>query len=290
MSGGRDGAAGGVAPVAWREVAPTPRARASGSNASGPPVRVAVLGQLDIPGLDGGGRAINVQTTASALQALVDLGAEVAFVDVTAEAEPDDAAVAASEALVVLGGGDVDAELYGVSGEVPNGGGVDRRSDERELRLMRAAIDRDAPLLAICRGSQLLNVARGGTLVPDLQPHDVHHGDTRRGEPLFVTADVFVEPDSIVGRALGGRECVPVRTGNHQAVDRPGEGLRVVASAVDGVVVATELTSATWITGVQWHPEEARADPADRDALFGALLDEARRRRARGCRGGARRG
>lgn len=259
--------------VSWDEVRPT--LKPLGSDA----VRVAVLSQLDIPGLRGAGRTINVQTTSTALQTLVDLGADVDFYDVTADDEPDLEAIRAADAVCVLGGGDVDATLYGFMDEVPNEGGKDRRSDDRELLVIRDAIERDAPLLAICRGSQLLNVACGGTLIPDVDPFTLHHGDTKAGDELFIFEDVLLEPNSHVGRALGGRERISVRTGHHQAVDRPGDRLRVIARAQDGVVEGTEHMDATWVTGVQWHPEEYAADEADRDAIFGALIDEAIRRR-----------
>lgn len=259
--------------VRWDEVAPdTTRAPRDGE-----PVRTAVLSQLDIPGLRGAGRALNVELTASALQSLVDLGADVTFFDVTADEDLDLDAIRAAEAVVVLGGGDVDATLYGFMDAVPNEGGKDRRSDDREIEVILDSIERDAPLLAICRGSQLLNVALGGSLIPDVQPFALHHG--ARGEPLFIDEEVLIEPDSIVGRALGGRDRVTVRTGHHQAVDRPAEALRVIARAHDGVVEGTEHRTATWVTGVQWHPEEAAGDAGDRRAIFGAVLDEARRRR-----------
>lgn len=259
--------------VTWDEVRPTPNPEAAD------PVRIAVVSQLDIPGLRGAGRQINVQTTKTALQVLADLGAEVDFVDVTADAEPELDRIREADGILVLGGGDVDATLYGFTDEVPNEGGKDRRSDDRELRIMRDAIERDTTMLSICRGSQLLNVARGGSLIPDIQPHTQHHGDTRAGEELFIHADITLDPDSHIGRALGGRERITIRTGNHQAVDRPGEGLRVIARALDGVAFGTQLDSATWITGVQWHPEEYLADEADCRAIFGAFLDEVRRRR-----------
>lgn len=259
--------------VAWHEVRPTLRAGGARD------VRVAVVSQLDIPGLDAAGRRINQQLTATALQTLVDLGGDVEFFDVTADDAPDLAAIRATDAVCVLGGGDVDATLYGFAGEVPNEGGKDRRSDDRELLVIRDAIERDAPLLAICRGSQLLNVACGGSLVPDLDPASPHRGDTAAGDELFVSEEVRLDPASHIGRALGGRERLVVRGGHHQAIYRPGDRLRVVARAADGVVEGVEHVDATWIAGVQWHPEEAAADPTDRRAVFGALIDEARRRR-----------
>lgn len=240
-------------------------------------VRVAVLAQLDIPGLGRAGRQINLELTRGGLQSLVDAGARVEFFDMTADEDPDLEAIRAADAIVVLGGGDVDATIYGFTDPVPNEGGVDRRSDDRELAIIRDAIDRDAALLGICRGSQLLNVACGGTLVPDVQPFHIHHGAP--GEPLFIDEPVSLVPDSLVAGILGRAEVV-VRTGHHQAVDRPGEELTVTARATDGVVEGTEHRTATWVLGVQWHPEDPDADVRDRRAIFEAVVEEARRRRS----------
>lgn len=243
-------------------------------------VRIAVLAQLDIPGLHGAGRQINLDLTRSGLQCVVDAGGQVDFHDMTAEEDPDLDAIRAADAIVVLGGGDVDATLYGFTDPVPNEGGVDRRSDDRELAIIRDAIERDAALLGICRGSQLLNVACGGSLIPDVQPFHLHHGAP--GQPLFVDEQIELVPGTLVYDILGQRDTVVGRTGHHQAVNEVADALQVTARAQDGVVEGTQHRTATWVLGVQWHPEDEDGDERDRAAMFQAVIDEARRRRSFG--------
>lgn len=240
--------------------------------------RIALVAQLDLPDLSPSVREILLGLTRVAWAELVRLGARVELHDVTLDAEPDLGAIVGADAIVMLGGGDVESVRYGVPGPVPGEGGVDPRSDERQLRIIDEAIDVDAAMLCICRGSQLLNVARGGSLVPDL-PHTAPHRG-RPGEPMFVDERLDLAEDSLIGRAVGARS-IDVRSGHHQAVDRLGEGLRATAWAEDGVIEGTELESATWIAGIQWHPEDPLAPEADRERIFRAIVGEARRRRAR---------
>ena len=267
-----------VTPLAIADVLPA-RMREGGPAAKRSPgeLEIAVVGQLNTPGQSAdtvdGTRALTV----AALEALLDCGAWPRLVDVSDDAEPDYEAIRGADAIVVLGGGDVEASRYGHVGPVPNEYGVDPRSDERQLRVFGHAFDDDAAVLAICRGSQLLNVARGGTLIPDLAPHHPHRGAP--GEPLFRDEPVTLEPGSIVRRIHGDRARISVRNGHHQAVGEVAPGLRATAFADDGVIEGTEALDRTWIIGVQWHPEEAGADPDDRRAVFGAVVAEARRRR-----------
>ncbi|NLT25360.1 MAG: gamma-glutamyl-gamma-aminobutyrate hydrolase family protein [Microbacteriaceae bacterium] len=250
---------------------------------AGPPradadVEIAVIGQLNLPDQTEETYGLLKRFTAVALQTIDEAGARIRFVDVTDDAEPDYAAIRAADAIVVLGGGDVEGARYGHHGEVPNEYGVDPRSDERQLRVIGEAIDDDAALLAICRGSQLLNVASGGTLIPDLDPSDLHRGGP--GEPMFHDEEVLLEPGTRVAAIYPDRDRLVVRSGHHQAVDRVGDRLRVVARAHDGVVEGTERVDRTWIVGVQWHPEDDDGPADDRRAIFRAIVDEARRRRS----------
>lgn len=170
---------------------------------------------------------------------------------------PDEDAAASSivgrlDALVLVGGGDIDPHRYHQSPN-PATAGVDPERDARELALLRAALEQDLPVLAVCRGMQLLNVDRGGTLVqhvPDVVGHDGHQ--PARG--CFADVDVVTEPGSAVAKILGER--ATVRCSHHQAIDRLGEGLVVSARSVDGLVEAVELPTARFVVGVQWHPEE----------------------------------
>ena len=172
--------------------------------------------------------------------------------------------VAAIDALVLVGGGDIGPARYG---QVPHPAtaGVDAGRDASETALLRAALDVDLPLLAVCRGMQLLDVCLGGSLfqhVPDVVGHDGHQ--PARG--FFADVDVTTEPGSVVAKILG--EHSTVRCSHHQAIDRLGHGLVVSATSSDGIVEAVELPSARFAVGVQWHPEEEGDQ-----RLFRALLE-----------------
>ena len=180
------------------------------------------------------------------------------------------------DALLLTGGGDVDPARYGrpahPATEAPEAG-----RDELELALLAEAERRALPTLCICRGVQVLNVYRGGTLVqdlpserPDALPHDPGAARTARVHAVFVDAD------SRLARVLGATS-VDVNSFHHQAADAPGHGLRAVARSGDGVVEGLEVVdSPWWALGVQWHPEELVDDdrPWDR-ALFAAFVREA---------------
>ena len=240
-------------------------------------VEIAVVVQLNMPGQTEDSVALQRALTVTAVDDLHRLGARVSIHDVGADAAPDEDAITRADGILVLGGGDVDSQLYGHTGPVPNEYGRDRRADDREIAIIRSAMADDAILLALCRGSQLLNVACGGSLIPDLDPFDLHKGAP--GQPLFVDETVSLMPGTIV-HDLYGQDELTVRNGHHQAVERVGEGLRVGARAADGVVEATERIENSWILGVQWHPEEQGADEQDRQILFTAFLDQVRSRRA----------
>jgi putative glutamine amidotransferase len=126
-------------------------------------------------------------------------------------------------------------------------------------------------MLCICRGSQLLNVALGGDLVPDIENYHPHRGGS--GDPMFKDEPVILEPGSKT-HEIFGRDRVAVRSGHHQAVNRVAEGLVVSARAEDGIVEGTELPSARWVVGVQWHPEDDDGSASDRRALFQAFVDQ----------------
>jgi putative glutamine amidotransferase len=178
--------------------------------------------------------------------------------------------LAVLDGLVFSGGGDVDPDAYGAEVHDETRG-VNSRRDEAELALLRAALQRELPILAVCRGSQILNVALGGDLVqhlPELVGHDRHLHTP--GE--FANHDVRVEPASRVGAVLGDR--APVKSHHHQAFGRLGGNLREAAWADDGTIEAIEDPTRRFAVGVLWHPEEG-----ENLALFEALVDEARRYR-----------
>ena len=166
------------------------------------------------------------------------------------------------DAIVLHGGGDVDPRRYGMEPAADELYGIVAEHDEVELAVIRAAIATDLPLLAICRGMQILNVACGGTLVQHIG-NDDH---------WYLTHPVNVEPGSRLAKALGSERPDQCHSVHHQAIDRLGDGLRVVATADDGMPEAMELESARWTVAVQWHPEDTAETDPQQQALFDELV------------------
>ena len=177
----------------------------------------------------------------------------------------------AVDALVFSGGSDVDPATYGAQAH-PETNGVRPERDRAELALLEAALERDMPVLAICRGSQVLNVARGGDLVQHLP--DVVGDEKHKHMPgVFADHDVEIDPATRLGALVGDR--VPVKSHHHQGFGRVGTGLREAARAEDGTIEALEDPSKRFAIGVLWHPEAG-----EDAALFEALVEEAREYRA----------
>ena len=177
----------------------------------------------------------------------------------------------ALDGLVFSGGGDIDPGAYGADAhdEVR---GVNPKRDEAELELLLEALQRDMPVLAVCRGSQVLNVALGGDLVQHL-PEVVGHDRHLHTPGEFAAHEVRVGPETLIAGVLGDR--APVKSHHHQAFGRLGAGLREAAWADDGTIEAIEDPSRRFALGVLWHPEEG-----EDLALFEALVEEAARYRA----------
>ena len=171
------------------------------------------------------------------------------------------------DGIVFSGGSDLDPDTYGEEPH-PATGDLRPERDDAELELMTAALERDLPMLAICRGSQLLNVARGGDLVQHLP--EIVGDDKHKVTPgLFATHDVAVEPGSRLGGLIG--TAARVESHHHQGLGRVGEGLEVVAYAEDGTAEAVEDGDGRFTVGVLWHPEEG-----EDLRLFEALVEEAK--------------
>jgi putative glutamine amidotransferase len=178
------------------------------------------------------------------------------------------------DGLVLTGGGDVDPSRYGQAAHEAVYGVSDDR-DAFELAIVRAAVDRGLPTLAICRGIQVLNVALGGTLVQHLA--DVPGIREHRGGVLH---EVVAVAGSRVRAALGAERAIGL-SWHHQALDRVADGLVVTARADDGTVEAVEVDGDAWIVGVQWHPEDTAATDPVQQRLFDTFVEQASRRTAR---------
>ncbi|WP_449282341.1 gamma-glutamyl-gamma-aminobutyrate hydrolase family protein [Leucobacter sp.] len=254
-------------------VDPAPFLTPGAEDPDGPLIPMVV--SLTFPGMDRGAHDLQDEFTRIAFDAVREAGGRPRLVDSAAgELIAADEVFDGAQGIVFLGGGDVDIACYAYEGPVPeNLYGVDRRGDDYCISLIRESVRRDLPTLAICRGSQLLNVAFGGTLIPDIADWEMHHGAS--GEPLFIDERVVLEPDSEIARILG-RTDVTVRNGHHQAVADVAPELRATARAHDGIVEGTEHRDASWVLGVQWHPEEPQADARDRARIFEALVERSR--------------
>lgn len=186
-----------------------------------------------------------------------------------AAAEAPDALLDRIDALIVSGGSDVDPASYGANPE-PETAGTEAERDRFELGLTRRAIERRTPVLGICRGMQILNVALGGTLVQHL-PDVIGHSDHRRTPGTYGDHEVRLEPGSLAARAAGG-ERVSVKSHHHQGIDALGEELTATGWSVnDEVIEAIELKRHPFALGVMWHPEEDA-----RSRVVAALVDAAR--------------
>ncbi|HWE54862.1 MAG TPA: gamma-glutamyl-gamma-aminobutyrate hydrolase family protein [Acidimicrobiales bacterium] len=207
-----------------------------------------------------------VFTPATYVESLIRAGAAPLLLP-PSPADPAEV-LAAVGGLLLIGGPDVDPALYGAEPhpktEMPR-----RDRDEWEIGLVRAAIDRDVPVLAVCRGIQVLNVALGGTLhqhLRDVVGHRQHLIQVGRMNPNAVT----VEPGNLLASILPAE--TKALCHHHQAVDRVADGLTVVARHADGIIEAVVAADRRFVLGVQWHPEE---DPDD-DRLFTAFVEAVR--------------
>ena len=188
-------------------------------------------------------------------------------VQLTRDADPIDM-VDRLDGLVMTGGADPDPSLYGEDPH-PELGEIERARDEWELSLIRAALDRRLPMLCVCRGAQLLNIALGGTLVQHLDEADTHAlWTTSRTDRCHV---VKVAAGSRLAALYG--DTVATNSLHHQAVGRPGRGVVVTGTAEDGVIEGYELEGRPEVLAVQWHPEMLAEQP---DPAFAWLVDQAR--------------
>lgn len=173
-----------------------------------------------------------------------------------------DARLAGFDGVLLAGGGDLDPRLYGGDGEHPSVYDVDEVQDRADLSLAEHCLATGVPTLAVCRGLHVVNVVRGGTLVVDMPDNHRH-----------VVQSVTLDPGSEV---LGiDAPDVTISCYHHQAIDRLGAGMRVVARADDGTVEAVAIDAPGWAVGVQWHPEDTWATDPRQVALLARFVHEA---------------
>jgi len=187
-------------------------------------------------------------------------------------------ALSSFDGLLLIGGGDVEPALYG-AGDHAEQYDVDTARDATETALLREAMGIGLPVLAVCRGAQVVNAAFGGTLIqhiPDVQGL-VDHGKPNAGGPSM--HDVKLASGSGIAAATG-QERLSCSSHHHQGIDRVGEGLVPVGWTDDGLVEALEGENG-WVVAVQWHPEDTAAEDAAQQALFDALAERASSRSRR---------
>ena len=186
-------------------------------------------------------------------------GGEPWVLDPAADRLPD--VVARVAGVLLTGGGDVDPSLYGDAPH-PAFSAAEPGRDAYEIELVRRALEADLPVFAICRGVQVLNVARGGTLIQDIPSElsgALKHRREGSDQPFTLAHDVWLDTGSRIQTLMsdGGSETesCQVNSRHHQAIKAPGEGLVAVATAPDGIIEAVEDPSRRFCVGVQWHPE-----------------------------------
>jgi len=191
-------------------------------------------------------------------QSVLHVGGEVRLLDPSSDL---DASMQALDGLMLTGGGDVDPAIYGETPH-PTFSPAEAGRDEQEIMLVKLARDRQIPILAICRGIQVLNVACGGTLVQDI-PSQVtgalpHRLEVPPHQAMELAHEVWIDKESQLSRIMRERlvdDACDVNSRHHQAVGRVAPGFIVVATAPDGIVEAIEDPAARFCLGVQWHPE-----------------------------------
>jgi putative glutamine amidotransferase len=179
------------------------------------------------------------------------------------------------DGLCLSGGPDLDPSTYEERRQERTGP-IEPELDEFEVALAAAADERGMPILAICRGLQVLNVARGGALhqhLPDIVGDEINHRQTEPGNQP--THAVSLDPSSRIVAILG-RDQAEVNSFHHQAISRLGRGLVITGHAPDGTIESVEASDRQFVVGVQWHAETL-VDRPEQAALFRAFIDEARR-------------
>lgn len=188
-------------------------------------------------------------------------------------AESPDELLDMIDGLILAGGSDIDPAAYGAKPH-PETRGTRPERDRFEIALGTRALERDMPVLGICRGMQMLNVIQGGTLNQHVR--DVGQNDLHRHTPgAFTDHGVRLDPGSLAARVVGG-ESTEVKSAHHQGIEELGEGVVASGYSDDELVEAIEVPEKSFAVGVLWHPEED-----ERSRVIGSLVEEARSRAAR---------
>jgi putative glutamine amidotransferase len=176
--------------------------------------------------------------------------------------------VARFDGVIIQGGGDIDPNRYGQKPRSNAIYGISLEHDELEIAVIRAAIELDKPVLAICRGIQILNVALGGTLhqhLADVLADGESHWDKHH--------EINLEPNSRVAKAMKTNSPKQSHSYHHQAIDTLAPDLIVTGRAPDQTIEAVEHITKKWIVGVQWHPEDDADTEPDQQNLFNGFID-----------------
>lgn len=198
-------------------------------------------------------------------------GSKYHFVEASTASLCAEEALSHVDGLLILGGGDADPACYGQTHIADNIYAVNRHADELELSLINHALIRDLPILGICRGMQLINIALGGELHQDIGV-GCHSGTTDNS--VMVTHNVQLTEHTTL-HSVYSRPVISIRSGHHQAVSALGNGLVTSAQSADGIIEAIEAPAKNWVIGVQWHPEDCLADKDDFALLIHSFLHAA---------------
>ncbi|WP_217133077.1 gamma-glutamyl-gamma-aminobutyrate hydrolase family protein [Leucobacter chinensis] len=248
----------------------------TGAGTASRPVRILASYVMDAPNVSADYADELHALASNAARAIVTAAddAQVMFVNANDPSSDVERSLTNIDGVVVLGGSDVDPSHY-TSDEaaIAKVEATQPKADEFELALITAAVERGLPVLGICRGSQAINVAFGGSLITDLGADTMHRIDATDS---WTNHDIEIAPDTRLG-SIYGEANVSVRSAHHQAVDTVAPGLRASAVAADGIVEAVEANDDRWVLGVQWHPEEHQANTHHMNLLAQAFITEARK-------------
>ena len=245
------------------------RSLVSSARKPAPACTVAVTASIRLDG-----DTSRVRLTAAYVTALESAGLIPLIVPPLSRASAAAVILDSVSGLVLTGGEDVDPARYGEKRHEKIRS-INAARDATEIALIEEAKARGKPILAICRGIQILNVALGGTLVQDipsqLDTKIAHDEDSPRNSRSH---DISIEPGSLIAKAVGTEHCT-VNSFHHQSVKRVADGMRVTARSPDGVIEGLESADDWWVIAVQWHPEEMTDSPEPWDrGLFKAFAQQ----------------